>query len=140
MDLEDARLVCPISISGLEESKDAHIRVNATIFNRIKKSRFSVQFEFDVNEPLYPFGQLQEVMGQGAGGGQPGAKGESTENINMNVKLEIVGNGEFAKLIDPRQFQQKIESIMMTSIGKTQVAQRFNSATNTKTASMGQLE
>jgi hypothetical protein len=94
-----------------------------------------------IPEPtVYPFGQLQEVMGQGAGGGQPGAKGESTENINMNVKLEIVGNGEFAKLIDPRQFQQKIESIMMTSIGKTQVAQRFNSATNTKTASMGQLE
>ena len=91
-----------------------------------------------IPEPtVYPFAQLQEFMGQGAGAGQTASQSENTENINVNVKLEIVGNSEFAKLIDPRQFQQKIESIMTTSIGKTQIAQRFNSATSTEAASMG---
>jgi hypothetical protein len=91
-----------------------------------------------IPEPtVYPFAQLQEFMGQGAGAGQTASQSENTQNINMNVKLEIVGNSEFAKLIDPRQFQQKIESIMTTSIGKTQIAQRFNSATSTEVASMG---
>jgi hypothetical protein len=55
----------------------------------------------------------------------------------MKVTLEIVGNGEFAKLIDPRQFQSKIELAMMQGIGKTQVAQRFNTESSFETASMG---
>jgi hypothetical protein len=79
-------------------------------------------------------------MGQGAEAGQTSPQPENTQNINMNVKLEIVGNGEFAKLIDPRQFQAKIEQAMMQGIGKTQVAQKFNTASSHETASMGLTE
>jgi len=90
-----------------------------------------------VPEPaVSPFGQLQDIMGQG-GGEQAAAQGETTQNINISATIEIVGNAEFAKLIDPRQFQQKIESIVTTSIGKPQIAQKFNSATSTEAASMG---
>jgi hypothetical protein len=84
-----------------------------------------------------PFGQLEDMLGLSAGREQPSPQGESTQNINMKVTLEIVGNGEFAKLIDPRQFQSKIELAMMQGIGKTQVAQRFNTESSFETASMG---
>ena len=50
------------------------------------------------------FGQLQDMMGQG-GGEQATAQGETTQNINIHATIEIVGNAEFAKLIDPRQLQ-----------------------------------
>ncbi len=90
-----------------------------------------------VPEPaVSPFGQLQDILRQG-GGEQAAAQGETTQNINIHSTIEIVGNAEFAKLIDPRQFQQKIESIVTTSIGKPQIAQKFNSATSTEAASMG---
>lgn len=91
-----------------------------------------------VPEPAtLPFFNWEDILGLSSEQGQPATQGESAQNINMKLTLEIVGNGEFAKLIDPRQFQSKIEMAMMQGIGKTQVAQRFNTASSFETASMG---
>ena len=62
IDIEEARMVCPVAFSNLEQTDDSLVRIHVSIFNRLKKSRFSVTFEFNVNEPLYPFGQLNHSI------------------------------------------------------------------------------
>jgi hypothetical protein len=82
--------------------------------------------EIGIPEIPTPQGIDEQVFG----GQTPQTGGEgSTQTINVNAKIEITGNPEFAKLLDPRKLQSTVESIFVTSMTqKTNVAQKVNAS------------
>jgi hypothetical protein len=82
--------------------------------------------EIGIPEIPTPQGINEQVFG----GQTPQTGGEgSAQTINVNAKIEITGNPEFTKLLDPRKLQSTVESIFVTSMSqKTNVAQKVNSA------------
>jgi len=92
-----------------------------------------------IPEPTQPsFGQIEDLSGQRSFGEPQAQQGESTQNINIKATIEIVGNSEFAKLLDPRKFQETIEGVMTKSIGNPQFAQKIS--TGTQRANMGMVD
>jgi hypothetical protein len=92
-----------------------------------------------IPEPAQPsFGQIEDLSGQRSFGEPQAQQGENTQNINIKATIEIVGNGEFAKLLDPRKFQETIEGVITKSIGNPQFAQKIS--TGTQRANMGMID
>jgi hypothetical protein len=88
--------------------------------------------EITIPEIPTPQGINEQVLGNQ---GTQGAT-ESSQTININAKIEITGNPEFAKLLDPRKLQSTVESIFVSSMSqKTNIAQKVNASS--QDASMG---
>jgi len=91
-------------------------------------------------EPAEPFtyDNLYNVMGnQGAQPQGAVGTGGSGEPISILAKIEITGNPEYAKLLNPQALQKTVEDMFLKSAEKPQFAQKVNSYTSDKSSSMG---